>query len=87
MIGKGMKIKRVEAHAINNHKWCGKCGKITNMTSYPGLPAIFLQKCSLCNSHFQSNYNEDYDQIIDIPDWFILPSKSILKKWVYEEYR
>ncbi len=58
-----------------NSNWCPVCAKIVEMEYiHTGLPGIAAQKCTECDSNYQANYIEDKNDILTIPDSYVIPS-------------
>ena len=70
-------VKRETLVNLFIRKWCMACGKVTDMVPIKtGLPGILAQKCP-CGMNYQANFLEDEDELVTIPDHFILPETQI----------
>ncbi len=69
-----MKITRKETFGAFEMKWCPKCAKVTDMKRiFTGMPGIQACKCP-CGNQYQINYLEDEDDILEVPDTFVMPN-------------
>lgn len=68
-----MEITRQLTWDMYKAKWCCECGKITEMVPvHTGMPGIVQHNCPECESGWMVNYLESADDILTIPDDFIV---------------
>jgi len=69
-----MKITREQTWDMGFQKWCPVCGKVVDMEPIStGMPGITASKYPECDGHYQYNYLESKDDLLEVPDDFILP--------------
>ncbi len=69
-----MKITRKETFMAFKMNWCPKCAKVTDMKSiHTGMPGIQASKCP-CGMQYQINLLEDEDDMLEVPDTFVMPN-------------
>jgi len=70
-----MEILRKDVNEMFEKKWCPICAKVTDMKPiFTNLPGIVAQQCE-CGIGFQANYLEDDNDLLTIPDTFVLMPK------------
>ncbi len=68
-----MKITRRETIDMFKEKWCPTCGETVDMNHIStGMPGISAQQCPLCENYYEVNYLESPDDLLEIPNTFIL---------------
>ena len=68
-----MQITRKMTFGMFENYWCPVCGEVTKTERITtGLPGILAQKCTKCGNHFQANYLESEDDLLTVPDSFIV---------------
>lgn len=71
-----MKVKRSDTLKSFEMNWCPICAKVVDMEPrITGLPGIASKRCPECDSHWQANYLEDPNDLLEVDDNFIFPEE------------
>jgi len=71
-----MKVTRKETWNAFNENWCPICAmKVEIIPIVTGLPGISAWGCPTCKSQYQANFLEDAEDILEIPDNFVMEIK------------
>lgn len=69
-----MKMTRLATFELRYMSWCPKCGAKRKFNPYhTGLPGITCDVCEICQSSFQYNYLEKSSDILEVPDFLVMP--------------
>ena len=70
-----MEVTRKATWDAFDANWCPRCAKTVEMERiHTGLPGICAQKCKACDSHYQANYLEEENDMMTVPDDFVMPN-------------
>ena len=71
-----MKVTRKDTWETFDANWCPQCAGIVVMkTVHTGMPGICAKTCNKCGAHYQANYLEDANDLMTIPDSFVMLPK------------
>ena len=70
-----MQITRKATWDAFDADWCPQCAKVVAMEQiHTGLPGIAAKKCQECGAHYKANYLEDADDMMTVPNGFVMPN-------------
>ena len=73
-----MQITRKATWDAFSANWCPVCAKTVEMEHmHTGLPGIAAQKCPECCANYQANYLENGDDMLTIPDGYVMPNVEL----------